>query len=548
MKKQTKERIWKYFRIFTILVLLIFTFSSSTPYRFTLADETGGEGDILVGEGEYGDTQNKKDAIDEKYAKIDKKVSHGTIPGEYYVDLTIEGKDSKKIETADIVLVLDNSNSMNNYVTGSSEKRVTVAKTATSNFVTTLLDNSPTGMNSHEKFRVALVTYGSVVLDGRKNNAINNTSGNTNDLTSDNFTQQATDITNLIPGNVPTDRGRGNDGGTFTQQALEEAGKFLNDKSEADHKIIITITDGVPTFSYGDQGKIIGTGGDYRIDPNDPNKGTNGDGTRQEAQELKNKGYELFTIAVDLVKSQVESQGATLDEAKKLMEDISSSPEHMYDANSVQGIYDALNDIITRISKTVSGGSVTDPMGEYFILKGANSWNKATDIDLTNGDYYLSATKDGNPNSALLEGVTVNVENGNQIKIDGLNLGEGEIVKLRYKVQADTEKEGFEANKFYNTNGETILNPKSYNENIKHIFPEPKATAKGIKVEGVKIWDDFGLKENRPDSITVHLMREGKTEPVRTATVEPDNDGSWEYYFDDVIWYDSQGNSINYYF
>src|SRR5699024_5271191 len=78
------------------------------------------------------------------------------------------------------------------------------------------------------------------------------------------FTNDPANIINQLPSLVPSDDGHAGKtwhGGTFTQQALVEAGSILA-TSNADHKIIVTITDGAPTLSFvsGNSGSITGDG------------------------------------------------------------------------------------------------------------------------------------------------------------------------------------------------------------------------------------------------------------------------------------------------
>lgn len=53
--------------------------------------------DVVETPGQYGNTQNEKKREYER-AIVDKKVSHSNKSGEYFIDLTIEGKDNTQIE------------------------------------------------------------------------------------------------------------------------------------------------------------------------------------------------------------------------------------------------------------------------------------------------------------------------------------------------------------------------------------------------------------------------------------------------------------------
>src|SRR5699024_5193314 len=166
---------------------------------------------------------------DEDEARFNKQVSFGDKPGEYFIDLTVEGKDRATLESMDIALIYDNSNSMK------TNNRVSIAKTATDNFVNGHL----TAENSQlsKGYKMALITYGSAVFDGR-NRSWSSNPGRTADLSHKPLTKNAQDITSKIPNNVPDQRTDGGNrnistwhGGTFTQQGIEEAEKILDGSS-----------------------------------------------------------------------------------------------------------------------------------------------------------------------------------------------------------------------------------------------------------------------------------------------------------------------------
>ena len=185
----------------------------------------------------------KNQPIDYKEAIISKKASRGDKDGEFYIDLRVEGKTSEEEYTKDIVVVLDNSNSMR------ENNRVTIAKNTLTTFVKNVL------RDGNGKVRVALVTYGSDVFDGRFVDEFYY-KGNMLDHSYKTFTTNPQDIINKIPSKVPEEYNYTNPynfyyssiGATFTQAALKEAADILS-TSTAKQKIIVHLTDGVPTVS-----------------------------------------------------------------------------------------------------------------------------------------------------------------------------------------------------------------------------------------------------------------------------------------------------------
>ncbi len=106
--------------------------------------------------------------------------------------------------------------------------------------------------------RYALVTYASTILDGRHYHLIDRSIGNNQYTVYDlytsnqchlNFTSNIQEIYNKIPSTVPNQRNNPYAGGTFTQEGLLKAIELLKN-SNADEKIIIHLTDGLPTFSF----------------------------------------------------------------------------------------------------------------------------------------------------------------------------------------------------------------------------------------------------------------------------------------------------------
>lgn len=64
------------------------------------------------------------------------------------------------------------------------------------------------------------------------------------------------------------------------------------------------------------------------------------------------------------------------------------------------------------------------------------------------------------------------------------------------------------------------------------------------KVYGVKNWNDDGDVDNRPDSITINLYKNG--EKIADQVIEPDENGEWSYEFDNLERYDENGRAYHY--
>lgn len=538
-------------------------------------------------------------------AFVSKTASKGEKDGEFYIDLKIEGKELKNPVKKDIVFVLDNSNSMklngdldhNNEPTyRNSHDRVTASNNAIKKFLDTA--NAKAGNN----VRFALVTYASDVFDGRYVNEFYFT-GNLSNNSHQTLTSNINLIKNKLPNGTPLDRGIGQTGGTFTQRAMRLAADILDSQSPAENeKFIIHLTDGVPTrsfklnsvnaqgipqFNYNmlDMDGTIakntkGSGKAYNLIPigdsrfntshdiqhayTAPNNKTGGQEyitnhgkpTIMDAKTITNK-YETFTIGVEMTdytfnyeaygikNSLPKPHTVTRQEAIDIMKSISTTPQHYYDASHIDEISEMLARIENEIFKTVVNGSVSDPMGDMVDL------NLNANLD-GNKFYKLTAS-----DPSLIRFVTVNYDQDTRkISLSRLNLGKGEWVNLRYKVNLRTEDPQYKGDFFYPTNGPTTLTPNSKNPNTKRDFPVPSVKANTIDVNVQKLWK-YKNGKDLPDS----MKKEIKVKLIRTSTnpdVQETNKvkeiaektlnkaGDWKATFEKLIPFDNSGYHFEY--
>lgn len=518
----------------------------------------------------------KNQPIDYEEAKLSKTASKGDKDGEFFIDLKIEGKSYEEDVTKDIVIVLDNSSSMKD------NNRVKVAKKTLTTFVNNVL------RNGKGKVRFALVTYGSDVFDGRY---IDNGKfkGKAPDYCVKDFTTDANKIINKVPRNVPKDRyGEKRIGGTFTQSALREAASIL-DKSNAKKKIIVHLTDGMPTYSHKmtsiKQGgaefsnELKGRGTTYFLErgKGDGNKEEHADynvkndvtgrdvhvtnhgiPTYYEAQKFVNK-FSTYTIGIELKKEEYDSNssntsenwfpGGKLERADiiKLMKSISSSPRHYYDSKNVNQLSDVLSQLEKDIHNTVVDGSVTDEIGNMVDLNlGANK-------DWDSSDYTLTAS-----DNSLLEDVDVSYNKvSRQLSLSGLHLGKGQWINLRYKVNLRTEDKDFKPGFFYQTNGPTKLAPNSVNPDRVIDFPIPSVKADSLDINVEKIWkykSGNDLPEEMKKDIKVKLIRKSTNPNLKSSEKEKEiaektlNKASdWKTTFEKLIAFDNHGYAFEYY-
>ncbi|MCX0367852.1 VWA domain-containing protein [Clostridium perfringens] len=498
----------------------------------------------------------------------------------------MQGKKNEALKK-DVVFLLDNSNSM------LTNNRALKIKEEIKNVMDKL---------KAKNTRYALVTYASTILDGRHYHLIDRSIGNNQYTVYDlytsnqchlNFTSNIQEIYNKIPSTVPNQRNNPYAGGTFTQEGLLKAIELLKN-SNADEKIIIHLTDGLPTFSFllkefGGNKKAIfdyntnyngigvrGLGTSYFFDTKtqkpyiysreevysalnrSKNKyesiWNNGFPTTLEAENIKNENPDIniYTIGVELKKEVYKwddyrqyynAEGTVeLPEIRKFLESISSSPAEAFVNENVDDIDEIINKIIDKINKSINNGTVIDPMGDMVdIIKSGEFSDK---------DYKLTAS-----NNKLLEGVKVGYnEKNRQIVLTGLNLGENEWVELNYKVRLNTSNPDFNGDFWYQANKRTVLNPNNKESNVFRDFVIPSVTGKRPSIDVIntksetksvkvyKSWNDKGNEDYRPDNISVGLFINGE---FSNRKIILNSTNEWYGEFNNLPKYDGDGKDFN---
>lgn len=492
-------------------------------------------------------------------AGVNKYAEPTAVDGKFDINLQVIGNTVELDERTDVIIVYDASRSMWQY------NRVEPAYNATKSFVERIL--SPE-INKSGKIRVGLVTYGSDLFDGRNTNLkFYNYNGNFTDFnnvkTTDNcykgLTSNAYDITSklftksdansLYDPNISKNYAKSVWlGGTFTTKAFQEAQNIL-DNSDAAHKIVIHVADGMPTKSlrvkkvedkngrklatefynhnsgyslsdkaYGYYQKGDGTSFYFKdISPkNDDNHlhskyevdgykiETHGFVTESYAEHMKEKGTKIISLGISIgeddFKSYVDKPNVISGEdAKKLLENTSSGKDCYYDTSNTNLLTENFSKIMTNIIQdTIQNGRIEDPMGEMVNLEfgedGVFDYNDYT-LYASDGSSMVRGVvydKDGKVviGGTLLNNLKVGLEGDKKGKIivNGLNLGKKQWVRIKYSVNLDTENKNFKGMKFFHTNRETLLFPNRNYPNTKWNFPIP--SVKGPKDTIIKITNE----------------------------------------------------------
>ena len=349
-------------------------------------------------------------------------------------------------ETSDIVLVIDESRSMDD------DDRMDNAQTAATQFATTVLDEENEGRN-----RIAVASFGTeyeIKL------------GLTSEL------QAVIDAVSSLDADQ---------GGTNIQGGIYAAREALS-SSTADNKIIVLLSDGEPQNSYraigtgvwencgpyhgelsGRLGDWSWTGFDYTrsvgigsgygnmtggvwgtiiatcehgktryFDLGSPYD-NHGAPTIVEAGFAKDAGYEIYTVYL----RDPDDDGSKAENAIYTLSNVATDPDHYLVPNDVADLANIFESIAGELITPTDPGTVVDPMGEYVQLVGSS---------LTD-DQGVTIDQDGKGFTWDWSDATPVEDTENKTK----------TYTLTYQVTLDVEAADFASDTPYHTNGDTVL-------------------------------------------------------------------------------------------
>ena len=378
------------------------------------------------------------------------------------------GKQEGTKTSTDAVLVIDRSASM-------EDGRINSAQEAAKQFAEVVL-----GSGANKENRIAVVSYAKKAT------------------TDTELSSNLETVKNAINFNT--------DGGTNIQAGIKAARDILQ-SSSADHKVILVLSDGAPTYSFQavgtatqtgceigpltkyhyminakidptsvnitgfDYDSIAGSGGDYQYDytlsswrdsaklqvtcehnktesRSYPFYQNNGQPTIQEASYAKEDGCEIYSIYL----------GKSTDtNAVSTMKEIATDNDHYKLATEASELGKLFKGIAADITLSVAPGTVTDPMGDHMNLV----------ADSLQGNSAVT-TNDGGFTWDLTQVTPTNNEDGSR------------TYELKYQITFDTDFTGFDATNFYPTNKETTLAYTVQGEQKKANFPIPAVKGKAV--------------------------------------------------------------------
>ncbi|HEY4391974.1 MAG TPA: S-layer homology domain-containing protein [Paenibacillus sp.] len=273
--------------------------------------------------------------------------------GEWKIQLTVEGKQLKT--KTDIVLVIDKSGSMND------GKRLSNAKVAAKSFADTLLTSGSDVRLAAVSFSSGSATSASEFMDASKK---------------DDFKKVIDKISAS--------------GGTNIQAGLKAADDLLQ-KSTADKKYIVLLSDGEPTYSYKGQRAEDYTwpGGKYSFRITEFNNFNNEIGSGSSFDLSLISSYKINTTGGPTNYTVTDNGLPTISHAKLILDkginiytiglEVGNNKNAQYVLNNSQnrGYYSANSDDLQKVFAEISNdikfaardAVVTDPMGEKFNLQ-----------------------------------------------------------------------------------------------------------------------------------------------------------------------------------
>ena len=468
----------------------------------------------------FGDPNNPDYQI-RKYAK------ETNTPGLYDVYLNVKGNTQQNVKPVDIVLVVDMSGSMefNRYNTN----RAGAVRTGVKNFLTSIQN---AGLGNY--VNVGLIGFSSPGYIGGESGYISVKLGKAGNASQ----QQA--INGALNPRFQ--------GGTYTQIGLRQGSAMLNADTSGNKKMMILLTDGVPTFSNKVinsewiNGTLYGTNfGSRRDEPSDtaqlrwPYTDSSGNtiydtwpATLGEAKNAKDSGNEVHALGSQLADDR---QYMTKEKIRQNMQLITNSPDLYEDADSADAVEAYLNnqakDIIKNFN-TVTDGTITDPIGTQFQY--ANNQATVTSV----GKQTVPASE--LPSAAIQDG---------QLTVNHMNLGQDQEVQIHYQVRIKTEDAGFKPDFWYQMNGETLLTPKAGAAAVDFGIPSGRAPATTVYVQ--KQWRQLS-NQSLPDTLNVTVQRkvaDGSLDPNWQQTLVLKKADNWKASFTAPA-YNNQGQSFSY--
>ncbi|WP_270276619.1 VWA domain-containing protein [Weissella confusa] len=480
----------------------------------------------------FGDPNNPDYQI-RKYAK------ETNTPGLYDVYLNVKGNKQQNIKPVDIVLVVDMSGSMEPY-------RAAAVRSGISSFLKQI-----TNAGIGDYVNVGLVGYSEPDYLSTKTGIVKV------DMKAVSAQGQVAALNGAVNQTFK--------GGTFTQLGIRKGTEMLDQDSSQNQKMMILLTDGVPTLSYKvtdaiqNNNVVYGTKFSTYMDVpgytsqlwiwerswlltrirgpiSYPAGGSTisdtWPATLGEAKISKDKGITLHALGI-----QIDQDNGYRDDRynpymtrQQVLANMNllATPGLYQDADSENAIEKYLQDraknVISEFN-TVNNATISDPLGSQF------QYNGTVDVKSI-------GTK------SIVNLPTTNMTS-NQLNVSDMSLGAGEEVQFHYQVRLNTETNDFKPDYWYQMNGRTTLMPKAGAAAVDFGIPSGRAPATTVYVQ--KQWRQLS-NQSLPDTLNVTVQRkvaDGSLDLNWQQTLVLKKADNWKASFTAPA-YNNQGQSFSY--
>ncbi|WP_205271947.1 Cna B-type domain-containing protein [Lactococcus taiwanensis] len=464
-------------------------------------------------------------------------------PGLYDVYTNIRGNQTVDVRPMSIVLVSDHSSSM------ADNNKMALLDAAIENFADTLSNYVRTNRIDPDRIRIGHTAYGNgVYTTGARYVPLGNYS---------------TDQTNLLKNATPAAPEANQ--GTFTQAGLRQADAMLEAEDADRKKIVILLTDGVPTLANRITG-ATDNNGNNTIDVNEVTSTTTESqaylqGYTTAGQTANNFGNSATTAPADLIGRPIDGAGTQPGITPRHVQGTTSGPTYnsvfpatTFSAKNLENKGIEVHGIGIAINAGTAGGNVssggnTASYPGFSLAEIENYMRELTynasyyqnvyaASDLTTylnqtllqlfdtvrngtarikiGEHFtytgastLSVDYFVNGQASNLQTYEATYDNG-VIRLNNLDLGLGQEVQIHHQVHLQTERTDFSPDtwRFISDPVATYFIPNPAISTTELPFAVPAGRAAGTTIDLTKIWEDMSAENaSRPEHIELEIQR-----------------------------------------
>ena len=267
------------------------------------------------------------------------------------VTLSINSNAFTDTDKTDVVLILDRSTSMDG-------TKMSNTKSAAKDLIDSIINN-----NTKNKFRAAIVTYGTELLSSYTSSALTNNASTLKGLI------------DSIPNNLYNQ-------GTNIHAGLVKANSLLSSSPTGTKKIVILLSDGIPTFYIGTDNDTCGNGqnDNYDSDWGCTVNGNNKPSTvaNATATTMKSSGIDIYTVGFNISNNNA---------AKNFLKDVSSDPDSTYShlATNYSDLVTVFNNMVKSFTVVATNATVVDTVPKGFQIKDGTLPSGATAVVNSDG-------------------------------------------------------------------------------------------------------------------------------------------------------------------